>query len=149
MNRTGEKAEVLAGQHGGIAASFFDIKELMMEVDLCICSVGAPHYILDKEKVAKIMPLRQGRPLAFIDISMPRNIDPQASEVPGVILRSIDDLDQVVNANMQKRRDAVAAVEAIIRQKISEFDSKIEKLKSHSGSDYFEPEEDMSGSAAS
>ncbi len=141
MNRTGEKAEVLAEQYGGIAASFWDIKELLAEVDLCICSVGAPHYILDKEKVETVMPMRQGRSLLFIDISMPRNIDPSVAELPGVCLRSIDDLDQVVNANMQKRRDAIAQVEGIIKNKVAEFNEKLEKLNAHSGSDFFEPAE--------
>jgi glutamyl-tRNA reductase len=145
MNRTGEKAEILAKQYNGIPASFFDIKELLAEVDLCICSAGAPHYILDKEQMSKIMPARQGKSILFIDISMPRNIDPAVSEVSGVTLCSIDDLDQVVNANMQKRRDAVVAVEGIIAQKIVEFNDKISKLKAHSGSDYFEPEEEHVG----
>ena len=143
MNRTGEKAEALAEQYKGIAASFWDIKDILTEVDLCICSVGAPHYILDKEKIATIMPLRQQRPLAMIDISMPRNIDPQVGTLPGVILRSIDDLDQVVFANMQKRCGAVAQVESIIAQKIFEFNQKIEKLQTHSGSDFFELEESV------
>lgn len=138
MNRTGEKAETLAERYGGIAASFWDIKEILAEVDLCICSVGAPHYILDKEKVGSIMRQRQGRPLILIDISMPRNIDPQTGTLPDVYLRSIDDLDQVVHANMKRREESVGQVEAIIRQKISEFNEKLEKLQSLNNSDFFE-----------
>lgn len=141
MNRTGEKAEELAKRYGGIAASFWDIKDILAEVDVCICSVSAPHYILDKEKVATILPFRQGRPLIFIDISMPRNIDPQVGLLPSVYLRSIDDLDQVVTASMKKREAAVSQVEAIIRQKICEFDEKIAKLQSCANSDFFEAAE--------
>ncbi len=141
MNRTGEKAEVLAEQYGGIAASFWDIKDILSEVDLCICSVGAPHYILDKEQTAKVMALRQQRPILFIDISMPRNIDPAVGEIPGVHICSIDDLEQVVDANMKRRAQAMTDVEAIIRQKILEFDTKITKLKSLSSSDFFKPAE--------
>ena len=143
MNRTGEKAENIARQYGGVAASFWDIKEILAEVDLCICSAGAPHYILDKEQVGKILPARQGRPLALIDISMPRNIAPQVGELPGVCLRSIDDLDQVVGASMKKRQDAVLQVEGIIHQKIEEFNDKIQRLKTYSGSDFFEPAESV------
>ena len=143
MNRTGEKAEALAQQYGGIAASFWDIRDILIEVDICICSVGAPHYILDKEKVSKVLAERQGRPLAFIDISMPRNIDPQVGTLPKVFLRSIDDLDQVVQANMQKRLEAASQVEAIIQQKMAEFDQKLHKLVSHSGSDFFEAVESV------
>ncbi|MBI4309963.1 MAG: glutamyl-tRNA reductase [Candidatus Omnitrophica bacterium] len=141
MNRTGEKAEALAQRFGGVAASFWDIKELLAEVDLCFCSAGAPHYILDEEKVSQIMPLRRDRPLVFVDISMPRNIAPNVGSLPGVYLRSIDDLDQVVNANMKKRQAAVAQVEGIIRQKLMEFNGKIQKLNAHSGSDFFEAAE--------
>ncbi len=137
MNRTGEKAENLAVQYGGIAASFWDIKEILTEVDLCFCSVGAPHYILDKEKISGIMERRIGKKLVFIDISMPRNIDPSVADLPGVFLRSIDDLDQVVGANMRKRQNCIQQVEMIISRKITEFNLKIRKLKSHSGSDFF------------
>lgn len=138
MNRTGEKAEQLAADYGGIAASFWDIKDILQEVDLCICSVGAPHYILDKEKVSAIMALRPGRALALLDISMPRNIDPHVGTIPNVALRSIDDLHQVVEQNMSKRLGAVKEVEIIIAQKNQEFHEKIEKLKSFSGSDFYE-----------
>ena len=63
MNRTGEKAENLAARYNGIAASFWNIKEILSEVDICFCAVGAPHYILDKEKIANIMEIRQGENL--------------------------------------------------------------------------------------
>ncbi len=139
MNRTGEKAGALAAQYNGIAASFFDIKDILCEVDLCICSVGAPHYILDKEQIAKVMAARSNRPLLFIDISMPRNIDPAVADIPGAHLRFIDDLDQVVDAGMKKRVQAMTEVEAIIRKKILEFDAKITKLKTLDSSDFFDP----------
>ena len=138
MNRTGEKAENLAQLYGGIAASFWDIKDILTEVDVCFCSVGAPHYILDQEKISQIMKLRQGRPLVLIDISMPRNIDPAVSQLPGVRLSSIDALDGVVQTNMKKRQESIAQVEVIISQKMSEFTQKWEKLQSLSGSDFFE-----------
>jgi len=138
MNRTGEKAEDLAQQYGGVAASFWDIKEILTEVDVCFCSVGAPHYILDQEKIAQIMTLRQGRSLVLIDISMPRNIDPAVAKIPGVSLSSIDALDQVVNANMKKRQEAIGQVQEIITHKMAEFNQKWEKLCSLNDSDFFE-----------
>ncbi len=138
MNRTGERAEALAQQYGGIAASFWDIKDILTEVDVCFCSVGAPHYILDQEKISQIMTMRQGRSLVLIDISMPRNIDPAVAQVPGVSLSSIDALDGVVQTNMKKRQESIIQVEAIISQKMSEFTQKWEKLQSLSGSDFFE-----------
>jgi glutamyl-tRNA reductase len=138
MNRTGEKAEALAQQYGGIAASFWDIKEILSEVDVCFCSVGAPHYILDQEKISHIMKLRQGRSLVLMDISMPRNIDPTVAQLPGVHLSSIDALDGVIQANMKKRQEAIAQVEVIISQKMTEFGQKWDKLQSLNDSDFFE-----------
>ncbi len=137
MNRTGEKAENLAQQYEGIAASFWDIKEILSEVDVCFCSVGAPHYILDQEKISQIMKLREGRRLVLIDISMPRNIDPAVGQLSGVHLSSIDALDGVVQANMKKRQEAIVQVEAIISQKMDEFVQKWEKLQSLNDSDFF------------
>lgn len=129
MNRTGEKAEGLAAKYNGVAASFWNIKELLNEVDICFCAVGAPHFILDTEKIAAVMETRQGRRLVLIDISMPRNIDPEVRSLPGVSLSSIDDLHQAVDSSLKMRESAVAAVEEIIRRKIVEFDEKLEKMK--------------------
>ena len=138
MNRTGEKAENLAVRYNSIAASFWNIKEILSEVDICFCAVGAPHYILDKEKIVNIMEIRQGRELVLIDISMPRNIDPEVKNVPGVHLSAIDDLHAVVDNSMKKRESALEEVENIIRQKITEFNEKIAKLQNTPGTDYFE-----------
>jgi glutamyl-tRNA reductase len=139
MNRTGEKAENLAARYNGVAASFWNIKEILSEVDICFCAVGAPHYILDKEKIANIMEIRQGRKLVLIDISMPRNIDPEVKTLgPQVHLSAIDDLHEVVDNSMKKRESAIHEVEGIILQKILEFDDKILKLQNNPNSDFFQ-----------
>jgi glutamyl-tRNA reductase len=139
MNRTGEKAENLAALYNGVAASFWNIKEILNEVDVCFCASGAPHYILDKEKIASIMETRQGRKLVLIDISMPRNIDPEVKSLSGsgVHLSSIDDLHEVVDNSMKKRESAIQEVEGMVRQKILEFNTKILKLQNNPDSDFF------------
>ena len=63
MNRTGEAAQALAEGCGAIAVSFMEMKEILSEVDVCICAAGAPHYILDRKILEKIMLLRRGRRL--------------------------------------------------------------------------------------
>ena len=138
MNRTGEKAQQLATRYNGVAASFWNIKEILSEVDICFCAVGAPHYILDKEKIVNIMEIRQGRKLVLIDISMPRNIDPEVKTVGSVHLSSIDDLHEVVDTSMKKRENALQEVENIISQKILEFNDKISKLQNNPDSDFFQ-----------
>jgi len=137
MNRSGEKAKDLATRYHGIASCFWNIKEILSEVDVCFCAVGAPHYILDKEKIADIMEMRHGRKLVLIDISMPRNIDPEVKTLQGVYLSSIDDLHAVVDDSMKKRESAIQQVESIIRQKTLEFNDKILKLQNNPNSDFF------------
>ncbi len=129
MNRTQANAEKLAQQYGGEAVGFSDIKEILTLIDICICSAGAPHHILDKDTVQKIMKLRENRPLLFIDISMPRNIDPKVAEIPGIQLYTIDDLQEFVNHSMKRREKSIHQVQSIIRSKISEFSEKIEKIQ--------------------
>ncbi len=128
MNRTIAHAEALAELFEAEVVSFCDIKETLGEVDLCICSSSAPHYILDPDTVKRVMELRQGRQLIFMDISMPRNIDPKIAQLENVVLYHIDDLETVVEANRLKRQAAVQAVEGIIADKMNGFYAKLEKL---------------------
>ena len=137
MNRTGEAAQTLAESCGAIAVSFMDIKEILSEVDVCVCAASAPHYILDRKTIEKIMPLRRGRKLVLVDISMPRNIDPLAGSVDQVFLSTIDDLNKVVGENMVKRQTAVLSVEQIIDRQLTVFDEELKKLKDNSFLDDF------------
>ncbi len=138
MNRTESCAMALAKRFNGEAVAYSEIKDVLEKVDVCICSVGAPHYILERGTVEKVMAARLNKKLVLIDISMPRNIDPQVSLVPGVLLFHIDDLDQVVTESMKKRQSAVESVEKIVGEKISQFYQKIERLTQNTSSDYFE-----------
>ena len=128
MNRTPANAEDLAEKYRvppGTVVAFCDIKEILAEVDVCICSVGAPHYILDKDTVGKVMLLRSHRRLVFVDISVPRNIDPLVAQVEHVQLFQLDDLQEVVDANMELRRQSVGVVEEIVQKKVAEFFAKL------------------------
>ena len=111
------------------------MKEVLSQVDICICSVGAPHYILEKDVVQKVLPGRGERPLTLIDISVPRNIDPSAAQLPGVRLYQLDDLKEVVDSNMEERRKAIPLAEEIIRRKLSEFFEKVHKDTSRNPDD--------------
>lgn len=127
MNRTHEKAVELAEQCGAQAVMFWQIKEILTEADACICSTGAPHYLVDKELMHEVMAARPARKFAAIDIAVPRNIDPHASVVPGVTLVSVDGLSQTVLDTKAKRMAAVEQAEKIIALKISEFYKALDK----------------------
>lgn len=133
MNRTQSIACELAGQFNARAVGFCDIKEILASVDICICSVGAPHYIIEAPLIEKVMASRSQRPLTLIDISMPRNIDPLVAKIPQIHLCHIDDLEKVVMGTMQKRQQAMGCVEQIIETKIEEFYAKMKKIQTHSG----------------
>lgn len=128
MNRTPEHAQRLAKQFGGEYVSFCDMKEVLADVDLCICSSSAPHYILDKRTVEKAINLSNHNEKLFIDISMPRNIDPKIKDIAGVNLYHIDELNIVVAQNMRLRENAIEDVKIIIEDKIQSYYQKIEKI---------------------
>lgn len=125
MNRSQDNAEGLAGKFGGISVSFWDMKEILRRVDVCICSSGAPHYLVEKDVVQKIMAVRPQKPLVCVDISIPRNIDPAVGRVAGVSLITVDDLGDIVTETVQRRCGAVSQVDGIIHQKTEEFYYKI------------------------
>ncbi len=127
MNRTQEIAEDFARRYGGQAVGFCDIKEVLSSVDLCICSSGAPHYVIDKGIIDKIYPMREGRKLTLLDISMPRNVDPAVKESPLVHLSDIDDLHEVLGESLRKREAAVKQVKTIIEKNVKAFIKKIDQ----------------------
>lgn len=137
MNRTGEKAEALAQEYGGVPVSFFDIKDVLTKVDVCFCCSGAPHYILTKDMMENVVQARNNKFLVMLDISMPRNIDPQVNQLPNVKVKAIDDLQEIVQSSLMKRERAIEDVEQIIRQKILEYKEKLSKIDRVNGSDYF------------
>jgi glutamyl-tRNA reductase len=129
MNRTFARAAELAEKIGARAVAFWEVKDVLLQVDVCICSSGAPHYLVEPALIERVMAVRAGRPLLLIDISTPRNIDPGVAAVAGVRLLSIDDLQKVVDENIGKRRAAIDEVRAIIRRKISAFHDKIARAR--------------------
>ncbi|MEI7998147.1 MAG: glutamyl-tRNA reductase [Candidatus Omnitrophota bacterium] len=127
MNRTMSKAEELASASGAEAVAFWDINQVLQQTDVCICSTGCPHYLVDKDLVESVMSHRPNRQLVFVDISVPRNINPTVSEVEAVSIFTVDDLDRVVGDNIKKRLMCVGAVEKIVEDKLEEFYSSLYK----------------------
>ncbi|MCA9401405.1 MAG: glutamyl-tRNA reductase [Candidatus Omnitrophica bacterium] len=128
MNRTYENGVEFAKQFSAIPVSFWHIEKILKDIDVCICSAGAPHYLIDKNLIEQVMQTKQ-TPLLLMDISMPRNIDPACREVDNVRLVNLDELDQVVEDNINQRLDAVGRVEKMIAQKIEDFYMKLQKVE--------------------
>ena len=94
-----------------------------------ITSTGASETIVGPAMMQEIMHNRKNSPIVFIDISVPRNVDPSVGELEDVFCYDIDDLASVVDANLHERVKAAAAAEKIIEQELRSFCSKIRSLK--------------------
>ncbi len=120
-NRTMSRAEELASRYSGLAVEFERRYEEIAKADIVICSTDAPHFILDPRGVREILRHRPQKPLLILDISIPRNVDPEVSSLDGVYLFNIDDLDSVVQANRQGRLASAARAEDLLRQALERF----------------------------
>jgi glutamyl-tRNA reductase len=105
-NRTYERAVKLAEELKGKAVKFDKLEDVLKDADVVICSTAAPHYLLKKESVCKIMKQRSDRRgLMIIDISSPRNVEESVQDIEGVELHNIDDLRVIANRNKEKRQE--------------------------------------------
>jgi glutamyl-tRNA reductase len=120
-NRNYERAVELAKEFNGVPVKFEDFVVQMAESDIVLCSTGAPHYVIGTEEVSKVIAVRQNRPIFFIDISVPRNIDPQINKLDNVFLYDIDDLQLSVETNIRTREKEALKAEEIITEEIERF----------------------------
>ncbi|RMG70663.1 MAG: glutamyl-tRNA reductase [Nitrospirae bacterium] len=120
-NRTYERGVELAREFCGRAVRFEDFKDELVNTDIIICSTGAPTYILYKEDMQRIMKLRKNRSVFIIDISVPRNIDPEINDIDNVYLYDVDDLQGVVDANILERKKEAERAEAIVVEEVEKF----------------------------
>jgi glutamyl-tRNA reductase len=121
VNRSAGRAATLAKQFGGEALGWDRLTQALLRSDIVISSTAAPHAILRRETVAPAMRMRRNRPLFLIDIAVPRDIEPAVGDLTNVFLYDIDDLQQVLAANLEQRRREVPHVQAIVREEAAEF----------------------------
>lgn len=120
-NRTYKRAQEIAEQIGGLAIEYDRFPEALQTADIVISSTGAPHTIIHKASLLQILQNRRGRPIFMIDIAVPRDIDPDVSELDDVFLYDIDDLQSVVSRNVAEREKEVEKVQAILEQEKIKF----------------------------
>ena len=113
-NRSFERAEDLAREMGGSAVRFDDWQRVLERVDVVISSTGAPHAIIHRADVEKARRARKYRPLFFIDIAVPRDIDPAVGEIEEVYLYDIDTLEQLAEEARTRRRRQIEECDRII-----------------------------------
>ncbi len=120
-NRTFERAVNLARCFNGKAVVFDELVEQLVNVDILISSTGAPKVILSKDDVKPVMKARRNSPLFFIDIAVPRDLDPALNDLDNVYLYGIDDLHNVVDLNRAERDKEAVRAERIVEEETLKF----------------------------
>jgi glutamyl-tRNA reductase len=120
-NRTWERARELAGRWGADAVRWDDFASALHDVDIVVSSTAAPHPVLTLERFRQALPGGPRRPLCVIDIAIPRDVEAQVGREPNVFLYNVDDLQQIVDDSLDRRRAQLPAAEAIVAGGVEEF----------------------------
>src|SRR5689334_25196902 len=124
-NRTEETARRLAEEFGAVTVPFDLLDQGLAEAHVVICSTGAPTYVLTEAQARRALGRRRSRPTCFIDISVPRNIDPAVGKVKNVFLFDIDDLESVITSNIREREREAERAELIVQSEVMQFQQSL------------------------
>lgn len=122
VGRTLSRAEELAHAVGGAARPWAGLKQSLVEADVVITSTSAPHHVVDYEMVSAARRARRGKNQFFIDLAVPRDVDPRIDELDGEFLYNIDDLSKVVAETLSTRSREAESAEAIVRREAEGYD---------------------------
>ena len=127
-NRTYERAQNLAQQFGGRAIRFDALYEHCDQADIVITSTGAPVAIFRREHGERFLSRRKNRPMFFIDIAVPRDVDPEMNKLDGIFVYDIDDLQEAVASNSAERSKEAEHAERIIEEELQRFQARVHSL---------------------
>jgi glutamyl-tRNA reductase len=124
-NRTYERAQELAAIFQGTPVEYQRFLGILPEVDIVITSSGAPHYILTRDEMERVIAARRNKPMFLIDIAVPRNIEPLVNEIDNIFLYDIDDLQEVVDANLRERFKEAERAEELVSQEVERMMARL------------------------
>ena len=127
-NRTYDRAVSLAYKFQGQAIHFEDLHNTCDRADIVITSTGAPRAIFRPEHGELFLSRRKNRPMFFIDIAVPRDVDPAMNKLDGIFVYDIDDLQQAVASHVADRRKEAERAEAIVATEVERFHARIQTL---------------------
>ncbi|HEY0566466.1 MAG TPA: glutamyl-tRNA reductase [Terriglobales bacterium] len=127
-NRTLARAEALASKFEGTAVPFEQLTETLWQADIVITSTGSHEPILTRQHGESFRHKRRNRPMFFIDIAVPRDVEPQMNKVEGMFVYDIDDLQQVVASNRADRTREAQRAEQIIAGEVQRFRERLHEL---------------------
>lgn len=119
-SRTVERAEATAERTGARAVPYDSVWEMLGHTDIVLTSTSAPHPVVTVEQMRELRP-ESDAPLVIIDIAVPRDVEPEVGELPGVFLYNVDDLQRVVEATERNRKREGGAAEALLEERVEEF----------------------------
>lgn len=120
-NRSYNRAVELAERFHGSAVQFDSIEENLATCDIVIASTSAPHYVIEPDQVQRALEARRNRNLFLIDLSVPRNINPDVAGIEGAYLYNVDDLQHVADANLELRQHKARDAEQIVVREVEDF----------------------------
>jgi len=128
-NRSFDRAMELATQFNGKAILLEEIEHHLLEADIVIASTGSKTYMINHDQVKKLLRERKNRPLFFIDIAVPRDVEPSVNDLPNAYVYDIDDLTAVIEENSAQRRDEAVKAERIVQEETIKFDTWLKTLE--------------------
>ncbi|MCH8109868.1 MAG: glutamyl-tRNA reductase [Chloroflexi bacterium] len=120
-NRTLARAEDLTQSLGGRAIPFSEIESALGEADIVISATDSPEFVITTEMASSAVDGRREAPLFLFDLAVPRDVDPQVADLPGLRLFNIDDLFSIAEENLQERKRAAVDAEAIVEDELVRF----------------------------
>jgi glutamyl-tRNA reductase len=120
-NRTWARAQAMARVLSGTAVPFEELATAMESADIVVTSTASPEPIITREAVQRLLHGRRVRPLFFIDIAVPRNVEASVNTLPNVYVYDVDDLRQVVDANLRERAREAQRAEALVEREVAKF----------------------------
>ena len=125
-NRTYAHAQALASKYSGWAIDFENLKDEMSEAVIILTSTSSPSFIIDSSMVNLSLEVRKDRPMLFLDIAVPRNIDPLVNKIENIFLFDVDDLQKIASDNMKGREEESQEAKFIVEKEVQSFlNSKI------------------------
>lgn len=128
-NRTQEKAEEVLKELDATVIPFEDVFQRLAEVDIVVASMAAEAYVIRSHHVEEAMRQRKNRPMFFIDISVPRNIDPGINGIENVYLYDVDHLQGIADTNLKERESEARHAEAMIADEVTNFMSYVKQME--------------------
>jgi glutamyl-tRNA reductase len=128
-NRTHSKAAALARRFGATAHGLEELDDLLAEADVVLSCIGGDGPLLCSDRVSRALRARSARPVFFIDIGVPRNVDPAVNRLDNAFLYDLDDLQDIAASNVEERRREGNRAEQIVVEEQQHFDGWLSALQ--------------------